>query len=142
MYSDSYHPKGDAATQYNCEPYFNANKPRIIPNQAFDLCRLGCSLFDYFVEDITLLHKITNPIAKKIIEWCTDDNGLNILYKSNNKERYPGFKLYKMIARTVHNHTPTAQIESDMFTCFKIIKKQLKRKVKVIDINKIPIYWN
>ena len=25
--SDSYHPKGDAATQYNCEPYFNPKKP-------------------------------------------------------------------------------------------------------------------
>jgi len=141
MYSDSYHPKGDAATQYNCEPYFNANKPRITPNQSFDLCRLGCSLFDYFVEDIKSLQNITNPIAKKIIEWCTDDDGLNILYKSNNKERYPGFKLYKMIARNVHNHTPIAQLDSDLFDCFKTIKKHIKRKVKVLDINKIPIYW-
>jgi len=141
MYSDSYHPKGDAATQYNCEPYFNANKPRITPNQSFDLCRLGCSLFDYFVEDIKSLQNITNPIAKKIIEWCTDDDGLNILYKSNNKERYPGFKLYKMIARNVHNHTPIAQLDSELFDCFKTIKKHIKRKVKVLDINKIPIYW-
>ena len=141
MYSDSYHPKGDAATQYNCEPYFNANKPRITPNQSFDLCRLGCSLFDYFVEDIKSLQNITNPIAKKIIEWCTDDDGLNILYKSNNKERYPGFKLYKMIARNVHNHTPIAQLDSDLFDCLKTIKKHIKRKVKVLDINKIPIYW-
>ena len=30
----------------------------------------------------------------------------NILYKKNGDERYPDFKLYKMIARTVHNHTP------------------------------------
>ena len=142
MYSDSYHPKGDAATQYNCEPYFNSTKPRITPNQAFDLCRLGCSLFDYFVEDIKILDNVKNPIAKKIIEWCTDDNGLNILYKSNSKERYPGFKLYKMIARTVHNHTPTSQLDSELFNCFKIVKKQLKRKTKLIDINKIPIYWN
>ena len=35
-----------------------------------------------------------------------DDNGKNILYKKNGEERYPNFKLYKMIARIVHNHTP------------------------------------
>ena len=27
--SDSFHPKGDASTQYNCEPYLNENKPGI-----------------------------------------------------------------------------------------------------------------
>ena len=46
--SDSFHPKGDAATQYNIEPYFNKNKPRLKPNPSFDLCRLACSLYDYF----------------------------------------------------------------------------------------------
>ena len=44
--SDSFHRKGDAATQYNCEPYYNDNKPYIQPNPSFDLCRLSCSLFD------------------------------------------------------------------------------------------------
>ena len=46
-----------------------------------------------------------------------------------------------MIARNVHNHTPIAQLDSDLFDCFKTIKKHIKRKVKVLDINKIPIYW-
>ena len=49
--SDSYHPKGDAATQYNFEPYFNEKKSRLEPNFSFDLCRLGCSLFDHFFID-------------------------------------------------------------------------------------------
>ena len=40
--SDSFHSKGDAATQYNCEPYINSKKPRIEPNPSFDLCRLAC----------------------------------------------------------------------------------------------------
>ena len=34
------------------EPYFNENKPRLEPNYSFDLCRLGCSLFDYFIDDL------------------------------------------------------------------------------------------
>ena len=51
MCSDSFHPKGDAATQYNCEPYFDIKKPRLEPNNSFDLCRLACCLFDYFMDD-------------------------------------------------------------------------------------------
>ncbi len=50
--SDSYHPKGDAATQYNFEPYYNSEKNIIEPNYSFDLCRLGCSLFDSYVDSI------------------------------------------------------------------------------------------
>jgi len=50
--SDSFHPKGDAASQYNCEPYLNKHKPILEPNFSFDLCRLGCSLFDVISEDI------------------------------------------------------------------------------------------
>ena len=50
--SDSFHPKGDAATQYNCQPYMNDKKPRLDPNPSFDLCRLGCALYDFFMDDI------------------------------------------------------------------------------------------
>ena len=31
-----------------------------------------------------------DPIVKLIVEWCTDDNGINVLYKNNGAERYPG----------------------------------------------------
>ena len=70
--SDSYHPKGDAATQYNCEPYFNENKPRLSPNKSFDLCRLGCALYDYFVDDLENPKVVINPIGKLIKEWCME----------------------------------------------------------------------
>ncbi len=132
--SDSYHQKGDAATQYNCEPYFNQKKPRLDPNKSFDLCRLGCSLFDYFVEDIDEQDKIKNPVANLIIEWTKDDKGRNILYKNNGEERYPEFKLYKMIVRTVHNHLPEKQIENSMFTSFWSSKKKIKKQ-KIINID-------
>ena len=132
--SDSYHSKGDAATQYNCEPYLNEKKPRLDPNKSFDLCRLGCSLFDYFVEDIDEQNKITNPIAKLIIEWTKDDKGRNILYKNNGEERYPEFKLYKMIVRTVHNHLPEKQIENSIFNSFLSSKKKIKKQ-KIINID-------
>jgi hypothetical protein len=98
--SDSFSSSGDAATQYNCEPYFNENKPRIDPNPSFDLCRLGCSLLDFIKE---------SDVESIVSDWCNDDAGKSVLYKSNGQERYPDFKLYKMIARTVHNHVPSDQ---------------------------------
>ena len=132
--SDSYHPKGDAATQYNFEPYFNENKPRLKPNKSFDLCRLACSLYDFFVDDIENEKKIKNPIAKLIIKWTKDDKNRNILYKNNGEERYPDFKLYKMIVRTVHNHIPEDQLRNPIFLKYKSSKKKIK-KGKIINID-------
>ena len=134
--SDSYHPKGDAATQYNFEPYFNEKKPRLEPNKSFDLCRLACSLFDYFIDDIKEQKNNKNPIANLIIEWTKDDKGRNILYKNNGEERYPEFKLYKMIVRTVHNHTPEKQLDNVLFRKFITTKKKIKKQ-KVINIDKM-----
>jgi len=139
--SDSFHPKGDAATQYNIEPYFNKKKPRLNPNPSFDLCRLACSLYDYFLDDIDIenINSCGNPISILINKWCTDDKGRNILYKKCGEERYPEFKLYKMIARTVHNHTPQNQVDSIIFSKYKINRKKTSKK-KIIDIDKLPIY--
>jgi hypothetical protein len=106
--SDSFQTGGDAATQYNTEPYFNDKKPRLEPNFSFDLCRLACSIFDYVIDDFDMVKNINDcsPLVKLIVEWCIDDNGINVLYKNNGVERYPDFKLYKMISRKVHSHVP------------------------------------
>jgi hypothetical protein len=141
--SDSFKTGGDAATQYNCEPYFNDKKPRLDPNYSFDLCRLACSIFDYFVEDITEikhLQKIKDPVKKIVMEWCTDDNGLNVLYKLDGTDRYPDFKLYKMIARRVHNHTPQAQLSRPEFKKYSEFKLDKNKPIQnIIDIDAIPV---
>jgi len=141
--SDSFQPGADAATQYNTEPYFNDKKPRLEPNYSFDLCRLACSIFDYVIDDldeISDLKKCT-PVVRLIYEWCLDDNGINILYKNNGMERYPDFKLYKMIARCVHNHTPQMQLERKEFKYFLIQNKDINAslKDKIINIDDMPI---
>lgn len=140
--SDSFQTGGDAATQYNTEPYFNDNKPRIEPNFSFDLCRLACSIFDYVVDDFEITKNINNcsPIVKLILEWCIDDNGINVLYKNNGVERYPDFKLYKMIARYVHKHTPVAQLERKEFSKFLISNKNIPKQEPIINIDDLPIY--
>ena len=135
--SDSYHHKGDAATQYNFGPYFNPKKPRLEPNMSFDLCRLACSLFDYFVEDVDDIKPI-DYLAKLMVEWTQDDKGRNILYKKNGDERYPDFKLYKMIARTVHKHTPQSQFEGPFFDKYIVSRKKISKKAKFVDVDKMP----
>ena len=133
--SDSFKTGGDAATQYNTEPYFNENKPRLEPNYSFDLCRLACSIFDYVVEDMDEIKDLTkcDPIKRLVVEWCLDDKGMNLLYKNNGQDRYPDFKLYKMIARCVHNHTPQAQLERPEFDDFSKFKGDVPKDVINID---------
>tara|TARA_Y100000996_G_scaffold372298_1_gene321162 strand:- start:5241 stop:6920 length:1680 start_codon:yes stop_codon:yes gene_type:complete len=136
--SDSYHPKGDAATQYNFEPYYNSEKDIIEPNYSFDLCRLGCSLFDSYVDSIDDVKNIKSDIINIIIKWCCDDKGRNVLYKNTGEERYPEFKLYKMIARTVHNHKPCVVLENKHFSKYIVSNKSIKKyKNKIIDIDKL-----
>jgi hypothetical protein len=140
--SDSFQLSGDAATQYNTEPYFNDTKPRLDPNFSFDLCRLACSIFDYIIDDIDNIKNLNEcePIVKLIVEWCIDDNGINVLYKNNGLERYPDFKLYKMIARCVHKHTPVAQLDRPEFSKFSIQKKNLPKGELIVNIDELPSY--
>jgi len=137
--SDSFQTGGDAATQYNTEPYLNEKKPRLEPNYSFDLCRLACSIFDYLIEDIEEvkdLSKCDDPIKRLIVEWCLDDKGINMLYKNNGADRYPDFKLYKMIARCVHNHTPQLQLERPEFKAF-LFNGQVT--TDFVNIDEIPV---
>lgn len=140
MCSDSFHPKGDAASQYNCEPYFDSNKPRLEPNPSFDLCRLACCIFDFFIEDVAETNDIIkkNKIAALIYSWLLDDKGRNILYKNDGDERYPEFKLYKMIARSIHNAIPEHQISNELFKKYIVSKKSINKKTKILNLDLIP----
>ena len=128
--SDSFEKGGDASTQYNCEPFMNEKKPRIDPNYSFDLCRLGCSIYDFIIDDESNLDELQQTIKR----WCLDDNNKNVLYKKTGEERYPNFKLYKMIARTVNKHTPQAQLEFEFFNQYECAV------CDAIDIDAIPCY--
>jgi len=130
--SDSFAPNGDAATQYNCEPYFNEKKPRIDPNPSFDLCRLGCSLYDFICRD----DEVETPLQKLVNSWCNDDHDKSVLYKPSGQERYPDFKLYKMIARTVNHLVPVDQLKLDIFK--KYVNNQGISK-SMIDIDALPV---
>jgi hypothetical protein len=112
--SNSFHEDGDAATQYNLEPFFDCTEPPIPPNYSFDLCRLACSILEGMTE--------SEGIYKVIEEWSKDDSGESVLLTPDGMERYPDFELYRMIARTVHNHTPEAQLDRPVFKSFQSSK--------------------
>jgi hypothetical protein len=109
--SDSFHEDGDAATQYNIEPYFDCSEPALAPNYSFDLCRLSCSILEGMPE--------TDGIYGVVAEWSNDDKGDSVIYTPEGEERYPDFELYRMIARTVHAHTPEAQLKRPIFSAFQ-----------------------
>jgi hypothetical protein len=132
--SDSFDTAGDAATQYNFPPFYDKKKPRIDPNPSFDLCRLGCSIYDFVIGD----RKLTDELQRTVHRWCLDDKGVSVLYKKNGEERYPDFKLYKMIARNVHKHTPKAQLEFPFFKQFLV--KESKDTDDVMDLDGIVDY--
>jgi hypothetical protein len=132
--SDSFAPSGDAATQYNCEPYFNEKKPRIDPNPSFDLCRIGCSLYDTVCKD----DEVKTPLQKLVDSWCTDDHDKSVLYKPSGQERYPDFKLYKMIARTVNNLVPREQLKQSIFK--KYVCETESLATAIVDIDALPNY--
>jgi len=135
--SDSFAPGNDAHTQYNCEPYMNENKPRIDPNPSFDLTRLGCSIYDFIFDDPEP-ETFVSEIHKIIYDWCTDDNNKSVVYKKTGQERYPGFKLYKMIARTVHKHVPKDQLKRPLFSAYAVSTAEMNSHI--INIDAIPRY--
>jgi hypothetical protein len=90
------------------------------------------------MEEIKDLNKC-DTIKKLVVEWCLDDKGINLLYKNNGVDRYPEFKLYKMIARCVHNHTPQLQLNRPEFKQYLVVLKG-ELPENLIDIDKIPSF--
>ena len=139
IYSDSFELGEDAYSQYNFDKFRNKKKKEILPNYSFDLCRLGCSLYEYFFcenPDKDKLDKL-DEIELLVKDWCLDDEGRNILFKSNGEERYPDFKLYKMIARTVTKHTPENELKKEIFKEFIVSKNKINNKKAIFSIQRI-----
>lgn len=137
--SNSFAPDGDAGGQYNCEPFLVPEKPRLEPNLSFDLCRFATSLYDCVVGDEGDQDDWW-PIIKLVVGWCKDDKKRNVLYKSNGEERYPDFKLYKMIARTVHNHVPEKVLQCSLFDAYVVGRKTINKSQKIMNIDTLPVY--
>ena len=140
--SDSFSSNGTAHTQYNFGPYYNPKKPVIEPNYSFDLCRLACSIFDFICDDIANIntYRKTTPVYDLIFSWLYDDNNRNMLYRSNGNDKYPGFKLYKMISKIVHHHTPEKQYDHPCLQKFLVDTVDVEEGMeKVVNIDVMQV---
>jgi len=90
---------------------------------------------DGYSSEVTSEEDPMDAICDIVEAWCMDDSNGHIMYKSSGEERYPGFKLYKMIARRVHNHVPSKQFKHEAFQWFKIQRNRIPPKAQVIDID-------
>jgi hypothetical protein len=142
--NDTFSKTGDARGQYNYPPYFNDAKPRVEPNFSFDLARLGCSLLDLVM---TRAERRGDPgklpaYKRMILEWSQDDNGKSFIYGRDDRERYPGFQLYKMIARHKHNSVPIKDLHRKIFKEYECAPKMVSaarrnNPTAVIDIDRM-----
>ena len=108
---------------------------------SFDLCRFACSIFDILVDLEDDYRTVKNHVKRIVMEWCMDDDGKSVLYKRNGVERYPDFKLYKMIARKVHGHMPEKAIKNELFAKYVVKHSVLNKKTKIMNIDRMPELW-
>jgi hypothetical protein len=131
--SDDYWPDNEAGTQYNFGPFYNPKEPRVYPNPSFDLSRLSVSIIEgVFLEtpaekeDGEVMSSEDGRVQKETVSelfnvlwsWLIDDEGRNVLWDTDNSERYPGFDLYCVIAQKVKGAVPREQLDRTLFSHF------------------------
>ena len=116
--SDQFDFTEEAGGQYNCHPFYTSKIPHIKPNPSFDLTRLATALFwDIYPEGPEHPEYQNYSVFKLFIKWLTVDTNSLLFCKKNPKlDRYPGFTLYKAIAKYAKNAIPHKEISS--LDCF------------------------
>lgn len=132
--SDDYWPENEAGTQYNFGPLYDPKEPRSYPNPSFDLCRLSVSIIEALFlenppadkeggevmssEDGRVQKETVSELFNVMWSWLIDDDGRNVLWETDQSERYPGFDLYCVIAQKVKGAVPREQLDKPIFSKF------------------------
>ena len=131
--SDDYWPDNEAGSQYNFGPLYDPKEPRTYPNPSFDLCRLAVSTIEALFletppdkesgqimssEDGRVQKETVSELFNVLWGWVIDDDGRNVLWDTDQSERYPGFDLYRVIAQKVKHAVPREQLEKAPFIGF------------------------
>ena len=132
--SDDFRDENDAATQYTFPPLIvDSDREIVLPNPSFDLTRLAISIFEtLFPEkpDDKKVGIVLSSEAGRIVKetkselynllwsWLIDTEGNNILWDSENDERFPDFELYVHISAKCRNAIPKEQITKKVFQPF------------------------
>jgi hypothetical protein len=131
--SDDYLPDNEAGSQYNFGPIYDPAVERFYPNPSFDLCRLSVSIFEGLFQHIPedkddggilsseedrVQRETVSPLFNLLWSWLIDEDGRNVLWNSDQSERYPGFDLYCVIAQKVKVAVPKDQLDNALFSGF------------------------
>lgn len=134
--SDDHWPEHDAGDQYNFGPFFDHSKPKVKPNESFDLCRLAVSLIDGLFDEkppkkkgkgVPIMSEegswkvfeTSSPLYNLLWSWTVDKNGHTVYEDKDGEEKYEGFDLYIHIAHNVNKAVPKDQIHRPVFSQFK-----------------------
>ena len=158
---DVFHPVGEAGEQYT---YIHAKdadtmgESKVVPNPAFDLSRLACSILDEFyggcdrfapnVYGISIPEddpnvsgddphdwifegqkKTVSPLYNMLCEWISDMYNEPI-------NRYEFFDLYKSIARQMQNTNPLTQMRRPHFAQYKTNDTEVRTDEKMYHVTK------
>ena len=110
--SSQFQPDDEAAGQYNVDPFFDSNHPRLPPSSSFDLCRFATSMFWDMIPEGPDAGS-THPLRDVFTQWMQQSDGTSVMFRANrdNHDRYHGFHLYKAIARYCRDSaTPRREI--------------------------------
>ena len=148
--SDDYWPENEAGTQYNFGPLYDPKEPRAYPNPSFDLCRLSVSILEALFlenpppdkeggevlssEEGRVQHETVSELFNVMWSWLIADDGRNVLWDSDQSERYPGFDLYCVIAQKVKNAVPREQLEKAIFKKFCLDLESVPEDEKVYSL--------
>jgi hypothetical protein len=148
--SDDYWPENEAGTQYNFGPLYNPKEPRAYPNPSFDLCRLSVSIIEaMFLENPppdkeggAILSSEEGRVQKETVSelfnvmwsWLIDDDGRNVLWDTDQSERYPGFDLYCVIGQKVKGAVPREQLDKPLFNQFVCEASEVPESEKVYSL--------
>jgi len=140
-FPDVYGPEADAEGQYNCGPFFDQSKPKVVPNPSFDLCRLAVAMLESIWPEKPAIkepkkqmtsepgftqYETVSPLWNLLWLWLTDKEGRNFLRLPNGRERYPEFDLYCAIAKSSNNAVPSQQLTLPLFDeAYKIRQKDV-----------------
>ena len=149
--SDDYWPENEAGSQYNFGPLYDPKEPRVYPNPSFDLCRLSVSIFEAMFSEIPedrvypstqevvqlssepdrVQNETVSDLFNILWSWLIDDDGRNVLWETDQSERYPGFDLYRVIAQKVKGAVPREQLDKAPFKGFAITSDKITDNEKV-----------
>jgi hypothetical protein len=138
--SDDHYPDNDAGGQYNFGPFYSIEKPKVVPNPSFDLCRFAVSLLEGLYDEYPVKRKGSNvpllsqegnwkmyetvsPLFNLLWTWTLDDDGRTVYQDKAGDEKHPGFDLYVAIAKMVHDAVPRDQFRKPVFESFVFKEK-------------------